>query len=121
MAAGRDHSCGVRPDGSAVCWGEDAGRLLDAPSGVFTSVTAGVEHTCGLRAGGAVSCWGSNGNARLLDAPSGTFTAVEAGYHHTCGLRTGGGLVCWGRTPIAPPPAGVVVEARMSATMETSR
>ena len=41
VSAGRVHSCGVREDGTAVCWGDNDSGQADAPGGVFKSVSAG--------------------------------------------------------------------------------
>ena len=62
-------------------------RQLDAPTGVFTAVSAGYAHSCGLLADSRIACWGDNASGQL-DAPTGVFTAVSAGSWHTCGLLT---------------------------------
>ena len=63
MTAGGVHTCGLRTDGTVVCWGAryefDEGQT-DAPDGLFTAVTAGSRHSCGLRTDGTITCWGSN-------------------------------------------------------------
>ncbi len=96
----RGHSCGLRLDGTAVCWGDNRDGQTDAPSGVFTSVSAGDAHSCGLRLDGTVVCWGA-----IADAPSGVFTSVSAGGAHSCGLRLDGTADCWGTYDI-PGSAG---------------
>ena len=82
------HSCGVREDGTVVCWGLNHEGSLDAPSGTFTSISVGWGHSCGIRGNGTVACWGNNEYGQL-DAPEGRFTAVSAGSPHSCGLRGG--------------------------------
>jgi alpha-tubulin suppressor-like RCC1 family protein len=122
LATGDVHSCGLRADGTAWCWGGNGnGRLGDstnqirvAPTAVkngllFTALTAGAAHTCGLTSGGAIYCWGSNGGGRLGDgttterraptlvvAAGISFTAVAAGGAHTCAVTSTGGVMCWG-------------------------
>jgi alpha-tubulin suppressor-like RCC1 family protein len=83
-AAEAAHTCGLRADGSAFCWGYNLdGRLGDGsrisksvPTSVhgfakWTSISAGPAHTCGLKASGpkvndtlvyygSAWCWGSN-------------------------------------------------------------
>ncbi|MFN0181960.1 MAG: hypothetical protein ACKVZ0_24420 [Gemmatimonadales bacterium] len=122
LALGDVHSCGLKADGTAWCWGGNAnGRLGDstnqfrtAPTAVkngltFTALTAGAAHSCGLTSSGAIYCWGSNGGGRLGDgtvierraptlvvAAGVTFTAVAAGGAHTCAVTSTGGAMCWG-------------------------
>lgn len=42
LAIGGFHSCGLRADGSVLCWGLNEWGELDAPSGSFTAVGAGL-------------------------------------------------------------------------------
>ena len=52
--------CGVRSDGSVVCWGSNGDGRAVAPGGSFTQTSAGWRHSCGVRSDGAVVCWGNN-------------------------------------------------------------
>ena len=92
---GRDHTCGLRADGTVDCWGENLDGQSDAPRGSYTAVSAGDEHSCAIRSDRTVTCWGENGNGQAV-APSGEFTAVTAGTWHSCGLRADGTITCWG-------------------------
>src|SRR2546430_2356560 len=80
VTAGRLHTCGVTPAGTAYCWGSNSvGQLGDGttndrsspvpvppPTGVsFAAVTAGYSHTCATVAGTAPYCWGGNGSGQL--------------------------------------------------------
>lgn len=79
VAAGEEHTCGVRSDGSLWCWGDDAqGQLGDgqslpegAPVAVGASgtrwqtVTAGSAHTCAVASDGTPWCWGGNSHGQL--------------------------------------------------------
>jgi alpha-tubulin suppressor-like RCC1 family protein len=120
LAAGPQHTCAVRGDGTVRCWGANANYQLgtgdarnrDTPTAVtgltgsFVAVTAGTEHTCALRADGAVWCWGSNAMGQLGDGPATrtaplqvpglTATAVSAGGQNTCALLADGSVRCWG-------------------------
>ena len=89
------HSCGLRTDGTAQCWGNNNDGQTDAPTGTFTAITAGGAHSCGLRTDGTAQCWGNNSSGQT-DAPTGTFTAITTGGFHSCGLRTDGTAQCWG-------------------------
>ncbi len=113
VSAGWGYACGLRESGRLECWRFggfsephyrepvasamfDLGRV-DAPSGVFSSVSAGVEHVCGVRPDGSAECWGES--QRWRDAgfpPEGPFTDVATGWSFTCGLRLVGDVECWG-------------------------
>ena len=97
VSSGEHHTCGLRSDGSAVCWGWNRDGQATAPVGeTFTAVSSGWSHTCGLRSNGTVACWGYNRYGRAT-APAGeNFTAVSSGGLHTCGLRSNGSVACWG-------------------------
>ena len=62
----RGFICGVRPDGSAVCWilGQRSEQDWNIPmipaSQKFLDIGAGEDHACGLLADGSIKCWGSN-------------------------------------------------------------
>ena len=95
VSVGTSHSCGVRPDGSIVCWGFSGHGRTDAPQGDFVSVSARGSHSCGVRADGSVVCWGYD-QAGETDAPQGDFVSVSAGGGHSCAVRGDGSVVCWG-------------------------
>ena len=96
VSAGVWHSCGLRSDGSVVCWGNSNDGQATPPGGSFTQVSAGRGHSCGLRSDGSVVCWG-NSNDGQATPPGGSFTQVSAGDRHSCGLRSDGSVVCWDR------------------------
>ena len=96
IAAGGNHTCALRTDGTVACWGDNGAGQADAAEGGFKAVAAGWDHTCGLRTDGTVACWGDNDHGQT-DAAEGGFKAVAAGWDHTCGLRTGNTVACWGR------------------------
>jgi alpha-tubulin suppressor-like RCC1 family protein len=122
LVLGDVHTCGLRLDGTAWCWGSNAnGRVGDnttvaqrvTPVAVaggltFTALAAGAGHTCGLTAAG-LYCWGAGGGGRLGDgsavdrraptlvaAPGITFIAVAAGVGHTCAITDSNTAMCWG-------------------------
>ena len=115
ISVGESHSCGLRTDGSVVCWSRNDLGQANAPQGVnLSQVSAGLRHSCGLRTDGRVVCWG---NFSLGDGKCGRtlnslvicfenefgrgdthefFSQVSAGGWHSCGLRADGAAVCWG-------------------------
>ena len=107
VSAGKEHSCGVRVDGSAACWGGNEYGQATPPEGQFASISAGSGHTCGVRADGFVACWGSDSRGQATP-PEGAFTSVSAGGAYTCGVKTGGSIACWGSDSRgqATPPEG---------------
>ena len=92
------HSCGLRQDGTAVCWGNNRRGEASPPAGeTFVSVDTGGTHSCGLREDGTAVCWGADDYRGLLSVPeTERFVSITAGRDHTCGLRRDGSIVCWG-------------------------
>jgi hypothetical protein len=73
IAAGRGHTCALRTDGVAECWGDNrngqlgqgiAGAPVDVPLAVsgltFTQLSARGDNTCGVTSGSLIFCWGAN-------------------------------------------------------------
>jgi alpha-tubulin suppressor-like RCC1 family protein len=78
IAAGGNHTCGVRSDHTLACWGaNEFGQLgigsmfpRNEPVTIGTDqdwdrVFVGMNHTCALKDGGRLFCWGVNGNGQL--------------------------------------------------------
>ena len=108
ISAGGHHTCGLREDGTAMCWGKDIeGRISPPNDERFTVISAGNWHTCGLREDGEAVCWGNNRDGRASPPRDEPFLAISAGGEHTCGLGQDGAAVCWGKNDYgqASPPA----------------
>ena len=84
VSAGPFHTCGLRTDGTIICWGahgederltESAG-LLDSPPGSFSQIDAAHNHSCAIRQDGAVKCRG--GISIGSDIPPEEKTMMEA-------------------------------------------
>lgn len=120
IVTGRHHTCAVRADGTAYCWGlNNNGQLgngtttnSSTPVPVsgghqFVHITMGENFSCGLRTDGNVYCWGINASLELGNGTASSsipllvtgghkFVQIDSGYWHTCGLRTDGNAYCWG-------------------------
>ena len=124
VSGGREHSLGVRANGTLWAWGSNArGQLGDTTAvnksspvsvvGGFTDwcqASAGMYHSLALRTNCTAWAWGCNGDGRLGDGTTvnksspvsvvGDFTdwcQVSAGFFHSLGLRANGTLWAWGR------------------------
>ncbi len=95
LSASWDHTCGLKFDGRAECWGLNDGGQAEDQIGPFAQVAAGVDHSCGLEIDGDIDCWGDNEGGRAEDQ-AGPFIQVSAGLDHTCGLKPNGSVACWG-------------------------
>jgi len=120
--AGGYHTCGLKNDASAWCWGENGSGQLgigntadkNVPARVglennWGKISAGANHTCALKTNGSLWCWGENGSGQLGIGSSGAdqktptrlgadtdWAQVSAGGAHTCGLKSEQSLWCWG-------------------------
>ena len=96
VSVGGRHACGVRTDGTVVCWGEhEYGQATPPPAGGFTSISVGGRHACGVRTDGTVVCWGEDEYGQATP-PAGGFTSISVGDRHACGVRSDGAVDCWG-------------------------
>ena len=91
ISSGDQHSCALRSDQTAVCWGANNVGESDPPSGQFIAISAGSDHTCGLRLDNTATCWGQSRFA----APDGKFNSLSSGMNSTCGVRKDNTLACW--------------------------
>ena len=125
ITAGDNHTCALKTDGSAVCWGQnDNGQIGDTTltsryiptqvsgltAGTVKGISGGTYHTCALKTDGSAVCWGNGDNGRRGDGTTtqvtiptqvsgltaGTVKEIVARYDHTCALKTDGSAVCWG-------------------------
>src|SRR5262249_52786530 len=83
ISAGATHSCGLRPDGSGSCWGDNSHGQLSLPAGRFKQLVAGYLSTCAIGDDDTLVCWG-----RPLLPPTGSFTTIVAYDYAWCGIRT---------------------------------
>lgn len=125
IAAGWYHSCGIKPDTKAWCWGHDGyGQIGDGARGIsellpkavagnhaFKSLRGGEWHTCAIDTTDQTWCWGNDEDGQLGDGDSQGrvfssspaavagvhhFAGVFLGGHHTCAVDTDQRAWCWG-------------------------
>jgi alpha-tubulin suppressor-like RCC1 family protein len=96
IGAGTVHTCGVRSDGEAVCWGSGSVEIGQAsavqtdtarvvPGGVqFSAITAGASHTCALAFDATAYCWGFDSHGQLGAAPSIGSCTLFSGHEVPC-------------------------------------
>lgn len=117
IEGGYGHTCGVRTDGSAWCWGDGNGGVLGGSStttsvpvriqtdtgGVgwsdWTHLTVQRAHGCGTRSDGSAWCWGLNSSGELGDNSTtsrprpvrvATDAGNAAGWHDWTAIASGG-------------------------------
>ncbi len=95
ISSGLAHACGIRGDGTLVCWGRNDHGQATPPTGTFRQVSAGRFHTCGIRSNGRLTCWGEDLHGKL-SPPCGLYHQLSAGDQHTCAVTSDGNLACWG-------------------------
>jgi hypothetical protein len=103
ISAGDDETCGLKSDGSMLCWGYfgdfpvssafGARYVPRPPSESWKQVSSGTAFACGIENDDTLDCWG---NADFnLHPPAGAYLAVDA--RGPCAIRlSDGGIVCWG-------------------------
>lgn len=123
LSVGEYHSCGLRPNGEAVCAGDGTSGDLNAPAGHFIDIAAGTYQSCGLRPDGSLVCWGVDYASFGNPLPSGSFTELDLGDSHGCALRAEGGIACWGEDEhgATVPPAVAFLDVDGGATGTCAR
>jgi alpha-tubulin suppressor-like RCC1 family protein len=77
------HTCAVRSDGSAYCWGSDTSGQLGG---------GGATEICGSAPGAQFPCSTTPGPVSGAQ----TWAVIRTGTHFTCGIDTTGAAFCWG-------------------------
>ena len=93
LSLAENGGCGVRPDSSISCWGDQHGDSWLPPIGTFTAVAVTSDYACGLRVDFGLECWDEfsvwspaawGNEASLLTASMG----------RVCGNQSSGTVVC---------------------------
>lgn len=114
VSAGSQHTCGIREDGRAICWGDNTNGKAppEASADTFRSIAAGGAHTCGIRDDGKVICWGVNFFGQAPPGASAdTFQSIATGGSHTCGIQADRKIICWGSNHFGEPPPEVSTDS----------
>ena len=122
VAAGGEHSCGIKATGTLWCWGRNsygqigngtASQDSEPPTQVgaltdWMTVTGGGASTCAIRTNRALYCWGLNHRGQIGDETrtvravptqvpgASKWRSVSMGFFHTCGINSSDTLRCWG-------------------------
>ncbi|HEX4684671.1 MAG TPA: hypothetical protein VH277_18275 [Gemmatimonadaceae bacterium] len=83
VSVGGDHTCGLKSDGTAYCWGSNEFGQL----GIAQSDT-----TCG---GGSTAVYACSLTPQAVETDV-KFSSISAGERHTCGITTDRRAFCWG-------------------------
>ncbi|MNU53389.1 putative Ig domain protein [compost metagenome] len=121
MAAGDRHTCAVKPNGAAYCWGlngsgqlgigNTTGKLVPTAiptlsSGV-ASISPGGTQTCALKSDGTVYCWGNGVTSPAKVNGLGAVTQVNAFGDRMCAVTQGKVAYCWAGTGTPTIPVGL--------------
>jgi len=91
------NGCGIRLDGSVVCWGESPRDLSPSEEERFIKFEVGSGRTCGIRPDGTIGCRGNGANfgKKMTDPPKGTFTDIRLGLWASCAIDREKFAWCW--------------------------
>jgi len=85
--------CGMRADGSAVCWTEATDPIVEEKPGPLKAIAAGLDGECIMHLDGTVACRGEYYDDGARPQPTGVFDSIA----QECGIRPGGTVSCWGQ------------------------
>ncbi|CAE7676278.1 CCR3 [Symbiodinium microadriaticum] len=94
IAASGGHSCALKKNGYAVCWGFNDNNQTDVPNKAkFKQIAPGYLRTCALTLQDEVLCWGQRRGDNK--PPPGRFKQVSSRGPFSCALDMAGRAVCW--------------------------
>jgi len=99
ITAGGAHTCAIKTNDTATCWGYNGLGQASAPTdlGTVKQITAGGSHTCAIKTNDTVACWGYNGDGQAsVPTDLGTVKQITGGDAHTCAIKTNDTVACWG-------------------------
>lgn len=132
LAAGNQHTCAIRADGSLACWGYNSsgqignGNRIAAMLPTTVSlpeatigVAAGYESSCALGSSGTLRCWGDAfvsstpvvvGGVNGVDVGGG-IKEITVGRGHACVLTVAGNVWCRGYNGLGQLGNGTTVDS----------
>jgi hypothetical protein len=103
VVAANNHTCLLRIDGTARCFGGDDSITSDwvkTPKTKFSSIATAERFVCGITAtSGAIECWG-NCVGDACKPPSGKFLRVALTDEGGCGWINAHSVTCWGTSSV---------------------
>ncbi len=91
MVGGLTHSCGLRVNGSVLCWGGNEYLQAASPPNLrLVSINSSYNHTCGLQPNGIAVCWGAEGQGVQTFVSTSTLALLTTGGTATGELRNNG-------------------------------
>jgi len=146
VAAGGDHSLGLRADGSLWSSGANSagqcglGYLSEKVVGParigldndWAAIAAGTSHSLAIKTDGSLWAWGQNDRAQLGLNDTGNrntptrvgsdndWAAVSGGFNHSLGIKTNGTLWGWGDNVNGQLGVGAPLTARLIPTQVTT-
>jgi len=146
VAAGGDHSLGLRADGSLWSSGANSagqcglGYLSEKVVGParigldndWAAIAAGTSHSLAIKTDGSLWAWGQNDRAQLGLNDTGNrntptrvgsdndWAAVSGGFNHSLGVKTTGTLWGWGDNVNGQLGVGAPLTARLIPTQVTT-
>lgn len=88
------HSCGVRADATAACWGSGRHGGLNRGEARWVPDDMGIDYSCIYRV--ITEDCVRKGVYSHSDLPPGNYLSLSAGRGHSCGLHVDGTVECWG-------------------------
>jgi len=139
------HTCGIKSNGSAWCWGRNlSGQLGNGTNtssntpvpvsggGQWVKITAGNTHSCGIQSDGSAWCWGAGGSGNLGNGTTASTNTpvkvvgdtpwidISAGNVGSCGIKIDGSAWCWGSDTAGQLGNGATITANQSSPVLVS-
>ena len=110
LAPGRDHTCGIRQDHTAICWGDISyGESTPPDDTKFVDIVNGSAFSCGITNQRQTVCWGEEWPLNKNTPPDKEFnsigTTATVDYNRTCGIDGAGHVTCVGVPVFCIPDA----------------